>query len=298
MSIKAYSILHIPPNGVEVTDGEIVSVRNASGADPHNGHAVVVDSAIVGINLQDATACFVDDADPVTVTGPDGTRTFTMEAAAVVAAGALSRASLPSGSSVITDAAGGVPVQDADGTRVDSSAVIVPATGALSYVSMPGTAAIATNGGTTKIANSNGGGPVDGVFAITGGFLTSVNLAVATQTIVANGFTTGVDGYPDQSFATMNVSASGLQSVAITVPSTALLVQTGDAVEVENIAENQAVNGSALVNPNNTLSVHLPANTALVADGSAIVVPVTGTYTNTITPTVDANGNITGFVLS
>jgi hypothetical protein len=297
MSMKAFSIFHIPPNGVEVTDAEVISVRNSAGGNPHPGHAVVVASVLEGVNITAATTSFVDNANAVTVTGPDGTANLA-STTAVVTAGLLARVTLPSGSTVITDQTGAIAVQDAATTRVNASAVIIAQTGVLSYVGLPGTAALATDTGATKIANSNGGGPVDAVFSITGGFLTSVNLAVATQTIVANGFTTGIDGYPAQSFATMNVSASGLQSVAVTVPSTALLVQTNDSIEVENIAENQAVNGTALVNANNTLSVHLPANTALVANNSAIVVPVTGTYVTTITPTVNASGEITAFVLS
>jgi hypothetical protein len=42
----------------------------------------------------------------------------------------------------------------------------------------------------------------------------------------------------------------------------------------------------------------LPADAAIVQDGSPLTVPVTGTYTNTITPQVNADGVITGFTLS
>lgn len=42
----------------------------------------------------------------------------------------------------------------------------------------------------------------------------------------------------------------------------------------------------------------LPADAAIVQDGSPITVPVTGTYTTQITPQVNSEGVITGFVLS
>lgn len=41
----------------------------------------------------------------------------------------------------------------------------------------------------------------------------------------------------------------------------------------------------------------VPSTSAVIADGVALVVPVTGTYVDTITPTIVA-GAVTGFVLS
>lgn len=43
--------------------------------------------------------------------------------------------------------------------------------------------------------------------------------------------------------------------------------------------------------------VPLPSNQATVTDGAAMVVPVTGTYVDTITATV-VDGSVTGFALS
>lgn len=42
----------------------------------------------------------------------------------------------------------------------------------------------------------------------------------------------------------------------------------------------------------------LPADAAIVQDGSPMTLPVTGTYTTTITAQVNADGVITGFTLS
>ena len=41
----------------------------------------------------------------------------------------------------------------------------------------------------------------------------------------------------------------------------------------------------------------VPSTSAVIADGVALVIPVTGTYVDTITPTIVA-GAVTGFVLS
>ena len=52
-----------------------------------------------------------------------------------------------------------------------------------------------------------------------------------------------------------------------------------------------AIGGGAITN------VKLPATSTIVNNGVALQVPVTGSYTNTVTPTV-ADGVITGIVLS
>jgi hypothetical protein len=199
--------------------------------------------------------------DSVVLSGPDGSRSFgnvTID----VAGGAVTDVKLPTGSTVITGAAGAIKVQDADGTSVNCSAVIVPQTGDLSYVSVPGNGAIVTDGLAVKMANFGGAGPLDGTASITGGFLTSVNLKNQTDTLVSNGFsvnvgaTFGVSG-AGSDFATVNVASGGISDV----------------------------------------DVSLIPTKAVVANSQALAVPVTGTYTTTATLTV-AGGVITGIVLS
>ncbi|MEZ2132701.1 MULTISPECIES: hypothetical protein [unclassified Sinorhizobium] len=201
----------------------------------------------------------VSDGATVPLKGPDQTQTFG-NVTAKVSNGAVTGVTLPTGSAIVTNQAGGVLVNDADGTSVNCTATIVPATGQLSYVGVPGTAALVTNGMSVKMANNGGAGPVDGTVAITGGFITSVNLALATNTIVANSFTTSISGFAvsgSTDFATMNISAGALQSVGVSLA---------------------------------------PTKT-VVTNGQALTVPVTGTYTTTATLTV-SGGAVTAIVLS
>lgn len=259
MTIKSFSILHIPPNGVEVTDGEIVSVRNSAGADGHNAHAIVTGGSIQGLNLQDATAAFVDEGDSIALTGTDGTRPFGT-ITAKVATGVLGSATLPSGSTVITTQTGSVTVRDADATSVDCTPVIQPQTGLLSYVSVPGTAALVTNGMSAKVAGYGGSGPLDGLVAISGGFINWVSLAHPTDTLVSNGFSVDLGAF----------SVSGVNDYATL-----------------NIAAGAITNISVALEPTKTV----------VSNGVDLTVPVTGTYVTKATPTV-AGGVITGIVLS
>lgn len=182
-------------------------------------------------------------------------------ATAVVTNGALT-VTLPAGSTIITDQAGGVNVQDADSTTVNATAVIAAGSNQLSYVSVPGTAALVTSNMSVKVANNGGGGALDGNASITGGFINWIALAATTDTLISNGFTTdvsptiGVSG-AGSDFATVNVSAAALQSV----------------------------------------SVSLVPTKAVVTNNQALTVPVTGTYTTTATLTV-SGGAVTAIVLS
>lgn len=204
-------------------------------------------------------AAIVSNGGTVPLSGPDGSRSFG-SGTAVVQNGAVQRVTLPSNATVITNQEGAINVSDADGTSVSCTATIVPQTGALTFVGVPGTAALVTGGMSVKMANFGGAGPVDGLMAITGGFINWVSLASQTDTIVSNGFSTNLGAIavsPSTDFATVNVSAGALQSVSVSLA------------------------------PTKTVIVH----------NEPITVPVTGTYTNTVTPTV-ANGVLTGITLS
>lgn len=202
----------------------------------------------------------VNSGSTIPLTGPDGSRAMG-SGTAVVSSGAVQRVTLPAGSTVITDQAGAITVSDADGTSVDCSATIVPQTGFLSFVGLPGTAALVTSNMSVKMADFGGGGPVDGVVQITGGFINWVSLANQTDTILSNGFagdvTLGPVSGAGSDYATINIAAGTLSNVAVS---------------------------------------YVPTK-ALVESGVPHTVPVTGTYVDTITPTV-VNGAVTGFTLS
>jgi hypothetical protein len=224
---------------------------------PHNGSGASYDgpATLEGDDIfvtLPADVAMVKSADLVPVKGPDGS--FTMATgAAHVTDGILDYATMPAGSTVITNQAGGVVVQDAGGTKVNGSATIA-ANGQLSYVGMPGTAAICANGGATKIANSTGAGPVDGVFAVTGGFLTSVDLKLATDTIVSNGFSVDLGAVSvsnsGDDYATVNVASSAITNVGVSLVPTKTILQNGATIGLTSLVYNSGatavVSGGAL----------------------------------------------------
>ncbi|API52854.1 hypothetical protein BMW22_15625 [Rhizobium leguminosarum] len=206
-----------------------------------------------------ANGAVVTDGQSKNLTGPDGTVQFGTVTLSV-SGGSMQSAKLPTNSTVITTQAGGVNVQDADGTNVGCTPVIVSQTGQLSYVSVPGTAALVTNGLSVKVANNGGGGALDGNASITGGFINWIALAAQTDTLISNGFTTTLNSFvvsASTDFATVNVASGGLQSV----------------------------------------TVSLAPTKAVVTNAQQLTIPVTGTYTTTATLTV-AGGAVTAIVLS
>jgi hypothetical protein len=317
-------------------DGEPVNIDSHDGATIlATGAAKVVGGNLVGV-LAPTTMSAINDGASVNLVGTDG-HSVRGSANAAVANGALTL-SLPAGSTIITDQAGGVSIQDGNGTTASGTPIITGGTNQLSYVSM-GNAAVALNGGAVKMSNSDGSGLLAGTFVVTGGILVSANLSSAAQTIVANTFSTSIVGYPAESFATLNVSNSGLQSVSVTLPSTSVRVDSGQSIGINsgvssstrplsvvngvlqdiNLAPSGAYisaaevvtvknNGGTVTAPSSALllnattgaidQVKLPANFGIVQNAVALTVPVTGTYTNTITPQVNASGVITGFTLS
>lgn len=87
---------------------------------------------------------------------------------------------------------------------------------------------------------------------------------------------------------------------AINVSPTRALVATNQTVVVRNEGGSETVPGALiLLSVSGDLDhVKLPADYGIVRDAHGLTVPVTGTYTNTITPQVNAVGVITGFTLS
>jgi hypothetical protein len=206
------------------------------------------------------SAAVVPNGSTVNIFGTNGT-SQRGTATAVVTNGALT-VTLPAGSTIITDQAGGVNVTDADSTTVGSTAVITAGSNQLSYVSVPGTAALVTNNMSVQVANNGGAGALNGNASITGGFINWIALAATTDTLVSNAFTTnvsasiGVSG-AGSDFATMNVSSAALQSV----------------------------------------TVSLVPTKAVVTNAQQLTIPVTGTYTTKATLTV-SGGAVTAIVLS
>lgn len=105
------------------------------------------------------------------------------------------------------------------------------------------------------------------------------------------------------SSAGVSYAVSGTYTIASNViisfklPATAAIVKDAGVVVARDWAGNDPVNTTIGVVAGAVTFVKLPSTVKCVTSGTKIVVPVTGTFVNGITPTI-ANGVITGFVLS
>lgn len=258
----------------------------------------VVDINGVPVGVLPEGDAAVGDGEPVVLTGTDGTRAFG-NVTAKVTGGNLASVFLPSGSTVITSAQA-VTVRDGDATTVDCSPVIQPQTGLLSYLSVPGTAALVTNGMSAKVANFGGAGSVDGIVAISGGFINWTSLANQTDVIVSNGFSTDLGAVTVSAvgdYTTANVSGGSLTNVGLALAPTKKIAVDGAAVTIENNDGSQTKAGTFSVAAG-VAKAKLPQSCAIIEFGVGLQVPVSGTYTNTITPNITTEGHISSFTLS
>jgi hypothetical protein len=91
--------------------------------------------------------------------------------------------------------------------------------------------------------------------------------------------------------------ASGVISNNLTLGDTSAIVDDISTATVHNYGGTTIGTGTLAVALGALSNIRMPANFAGVTDGGALALPVTGSYTSHITPTV-VGGAITGFVLS
>lgn len=117
-------------------------------------------------------------------------------------------------------------------------------------------------------------------------FINGVNPITATQEAEI--------AVPLQNAAAAALAVAGYYAL----PAGTATVADNDVVPVKNSAGTSTVDATAVVASNGVLSgLNLAATVAMVDNGDALTVPVTGTYTTTATISV-ANGVVTGIVLS
>lgn len=125
----------------------------------------------------------------------------------------------------------------------------------------------------------------------------AVQVASVTQPFAQNGLAPTAAELALITPVLSNCAAALGVAGATGLPATQAIVANGNTVAVRNSAGAASHNGTAVVAGGAVTGVNLAATVAMVDSGTAITVPVTGTYATKITPTVVA-GVITGFVLS
>lgn len=207
-----------------------------------------------------------------------------------------------------TPDSGGVPegsvvIADGDEVAVASSSaealgtgLAVVAEGTLS-VNLPATVAGVESADTVAVVNSAGADSHNATATVASGAITNVKLAATTA------FVDNTDAVTVHNSAGTAVAGSHVATVAAGVLSNVKLAATiaplanAATVAIQNSAGTAVGTGTVAVAAGVVSNVKLPANVAGVTDGAGLTVPVTGTYVDTITPTVAA-GVITGFVMS
>lgn len=115
--------------------------------------------------------------------------------------------------------------------------------------------------------------------------------------VVTDGQAVTVDDLSAGSAPAELAVSGGTVTGATFTQATDAIVSNGDTVDIFNQNGSEGTNGTALV-AGAIAVARLPPNVAMVENGIGLSAPVTGSYVDTITPDVDANGVITGFTLS
>lgn len=102
----------------EVVDNQVVPVTNSAGGDAHDANATVSGGQLTGLELQNATASFIDDGDTVTLKKADGSGFVggATTAVASVASGVLAELRLPGGETILKDQQASINIGQFDGT--------------------------------------------------------------------------------------------------------------------------------------------------------------------------------------
>jgi len=92
-------------------------------------------------------------------------------------------------------------------------------------------------------------------------------------------------------------SAVAVNVLSGQVPANGAVVTDGQNTLVSNSADSVSANGTLEVASGNLIGVDLDPTVAIIGDATALLIPVTGTYVDTVTFAV-SNGVITGITLS
>lgn len=164
---------------------------------------------------------------------------------------------------------------------------------------VPSNGAVVINGSSVTLAKSDNTGGLALVTAnIVGGSLIDVALPANYAVLQDGGTSINVNQFDNSgSFAATPHVASNNGSVQLANATTRIVVDALP-VTVKNVSGSVTASGVIGISGGALTGITLGANISLISNGTALTVPVTGTYTSTITPQVNASGVITGFTLS
>lgn len=164
---------------------------------------------------------------------------------------------------------------------------------------IPSNGAVVINGSSVTLAKSDNTGGLALVTAnIVSGSLIDVALPANYGVLQDGGGSVNCAQYDNSgTFAVVPHVSANSPSVQLANATTRIVVDALP-VTVKNVSGSVTASGTIGITGGALNGITLAANTSLVSNGTALTVPVTGTFTTTITPQVNANGVITGFTLS
>lgn len=164
---------------------------------------------------------------------------------------------------------------------------------------VPANGAVVTDGATTTLAKSDDTGNLATVTVnVVGGTVQDVALPANYAVLQDGGTSINIAQYDNSGTFAATPHASANVASAQLANATTRIVVDALPVTVKNVSGSVTASGVIGISGGALTGITLAAATSLVSNGTALTVPVTGTYTTTITPQVNASGVITGFTLS
>ncbi|WMT90144.1 hypothetical protein [Pelagibacterium sp. H642] len=287
-SMQSALAITVGSGGEIIEDGDPIEVKPSNGTTA--SYQGTFDDGAVTLP---ANVAMTADADAVGIwNASDDSRG---DGSAFVNEGFLTAVRLPAQNDVVGNGAS-VIISRADNTGLLASGTAnVPAdTNTFQNVALPHDYAVIQDGGTINMLDyGSGGGQVAGTARVSAND-GSVQLSNSTTKIAINAAPAQVTGGGKTVGVTLAVDQGNWQPFPL-VTATDAIAQDGDAVTVN--AQDGTVQGTMSVAANAVSGVTLPDTAALATDGMTLQIPVTGTYTDSVTLTV-AGGVITAIELS
>lgn len=162
---------------------------------------------------------------------------------------------------------------------------------------VPSNGSVVTNG--QAVIVKAGTPTANGTLVVSGGSVTQVTVATNAALMIDQQASVNINQYDSSgSFAATVAVAANAATFTLANATTRIVV---DALSVQvKLQSGTGLSASGRINIAGGVltGVSLPTFYSLVNNGLAIVVPVTGTYVDRITPQVNSAGAITGFTLS
>ncbi|WP_447724620.1 hypothetical protein [Sphingomonas koreensis] len=163
----------------------------------------------------------------------------------------------------------------------------------------PDGTALVADGSTVSITDTAGSPLVSGTASVDGNTLDGVALPSNAAMLTDGQASVDINQFDNSGdFAATVAVANNALTLKLANATTRIVVDMLPVDVKLQSGTGLSANGRINIASGALTGVTLPSFYSLVNNGLSMSVPVTGTYTNMITPQVDANGTITGFTLS